>query len=69
LVPDPLINASGATPDKALRDAATIFIELLNNMACKGELLLSRYTTAAEDVELGGGTLVLLTAHLSSLAA
>jgi hypothetical protein len=67
VVPDLLVNASGASPDAALRDAATIMAELLDGMARKGEPFPE--PTAAEELDLDGGTLVLLAAPLPSLAA
>jgi hypothetical protein len=67
IVPDLLVNASGSSPDEALRDAAAIMAELLDGMARKREPFPE--PTAAEDLDLDGGTLVLLSAPLPSLAA
>lgn len=66
-VPDLLVNASGSSPDEALRDAAAIIDALLIDMARKGEPFPE--PTPAEEMDLDGGTLVLLAARLPDLAA
>ncbi len=60
-VPDLLINASGASQDAALTDAATIMQELLADMAREGEAYPE--PTPSEDIDLDGGILAILTAH------
>jgi hypothetical protein len=66
-VPDLLINASGRDVDEALMDAATILAELLDGMAAKGEAFPEPSRT--KDVDLDGGTLVLLSAPRPRVAA
>ena len=66
-IPDLLVNASGRDADDALRDAAGIMAELLSDMARKGEPFPD--PTPSQDVDLMGGTLVLVTAQPPSQAA
>lgn len=66
-VDDLLINASGASADGAIRDAAAILAELLEGMARNGEPFPD--PTPVDDVDTEGGTLVMLTAALPRLAA
>ena len=66
-VPDLLANASGGSPDEALRDATAIMVELTEAMTRKGELFPE--PTPAEDVDLNGGTLVLLAVPVPKAAA
>ena len=58
IVPDLLINAGGASPDDALRDAARSMVELFAMMDRDGEPFPE--PTPAEEMELRGGTLVLI---------
>ncbi|ROU01129.1 type II toxin-antitoxin system HicB family antitoxin [Histidinibacterium lentulum] len=67
LVPDLAVNASGASPDEALRDAAAIVNAFLATLADRGEPFPE--ATPAEDVDLDGGTLVMLGTPLPTLAA
>ncbi len=67
VVPDLIVNASGASPDAALRDAAQIMAELLAGLAQRGEPFPE--PSPAEDIPLDGGTLVLIAAPLPTVAA
>ena len=67
VVPDLLVNAGGSSPDAALTDASASVRELLADMASRGEPFPE--PTAAEDVDLDGGTLVLLSVPLPAVAA
>ena len=60
LVPDLLINASGASQEAALLDATAIMQEVLADMARTGEPFPK--PTSPDDLDLDGGTLVILTA-------
>jgi hypothetical protein len=65
-VPDLLVNASGRSPDAALRDAAAIAAELLEGMARHGKPFPD--PTPAEVLDLDGGTLVLIATPLPGAA-
>jgi len=65
-IPDLLVNASGSSPDAAIRDAVAIMTEVLGSMASKGEPFPE--PTPTEDIDLDGGTLVVLTAPLPQAA-
>lgn len=67
LVPDLAVNASGSSPDAALRDAAAVVAEFLAGLSDRGEPFPE--ATPAEEVDLDGGTLVLLGTPLPTLAA
>lgn len=66
-VPDLLINASGSSPDNALHDAVAIMAELLADMARNAEAFPE--PSATDEVDLDGGTLVILAAPIPSMAA
>ena len=65
-VPDLLVNASGASADEAMRDAAAIAADLMDGMARKGEPFPE--PTPVEDLDLEGGTLVLIATPLPKAA-
>ncbi|WBU63426.1 hypothetical protein [Paracoccus aerodenitrificans] len=61
VVPDLLINATGASQDAALIDATVIMQELLADMARDRNPFPE--PTQSDQVDLDGGVLVILTAH------
>ena len=66
-VDDLLVNASGRSADEAVRDAAGIMAELLQNMAERGEPFPE--PTPIDEIDTDGGALVMITAIPPRIAA
>lgn len=67
VVPDLMVNASGASPDAAIRDAAAIVAEHLRDLAAAGEPFPE--PSPVDQVDLDGGTLVMLPITIPLAAA
>ena len=67
IVPDMAINAAGRSPDEAIRDAAGIIDELLEDMHRDGEAFPD--PTPIDELDLRGGTLVFMSVPLPSRRA
>ncbi|MEM6744464.1 MAG: hypothetical protein AAF676_12120 [Pseudomonadota bacterium] len=63
-VPDLLINASGRDRAWAIEDAVAIMSEVLADMSARGE----PFPEPSVDIDLDGGTLVILPAKLAEPA-